>query len=70
MVMRKFILDLKPDGSVKWAEVVGSERHEVEAYKRIADQCETMMCLYQNNQDKFEAYQYVLRLCKNYGNLW
>ena len=21
MVMRKFILDLKPDGSVKWAEV-------------------------------------------------
>lgn len=70
MVMRRFILDLKPDGSVKWAEAVDSERGELSAYKKIAEHCETMMYLFQNNKDKYEAYRNVLILCKRLGNLW
>lgn len=70
MVMRKFILDLKPDGSVKWAEVASNEQCGIEAYKRIAEYCETMMYLFQNNKDKYDAYHNILILCKRLGNLW
>lgn len=70
MEIRKFILDLKPDGSVKWAEVADSERGEASAYKKIVEHCETMMFLFQNNKDKYEAYRNVLVLCKRLGNLW
>lgn len=38
MVMRRFILDLKPDGSVKWAEVceTGSRSNSAVSLKRRA----------------------------------
>lgn len=70
MVMRRFILDLKPDGSVKWAEVANDESGEVSAYKIIAEHCETMMHAFQNNKDKYETYKNILILCKRLGNLW
>ena len=70
MVMRKFILDLKSDGSVKWAEVSDSEPSETTAYKKSAEHCETMMYLVRDNKYKYEAYHNILVLCKRLGNLW
>lgn len=70
MEIRRFILDLKPDGSVKWAEVADGECKEVSAYKTIAEHCETMMAVYENHKDKYEAYRNVLILCKRLGNFW
>lgn len=70
MKMRKFILDLKSDGSVKWAEVSDSEPPETAAYKKIAEHCETMIHLFQGNKDKYEAYHNIIALCRRLGNLW
>lgn len=61
-VMRKFIIELKPDESMKWAEA--------KAYKRVIDHCITMIYLNENNEDKVSAYRNVMVLCKRLGNLW
>lgn len=64
-VMRKFIIDLKPDGTMKWAEVCDEPNVEQRVYKRIADHCKTMMYL---NKGKdlymYLAYKEILGLCK------
>ena len=44
-VTRKFIIDLKPDGTMEWAEVCDEPNVEQQVYKRIADHCKTMMYL-------------------------
>lgn len=69
-VMRKFIIDLKPDGSMKWAEVCDEPTPEAKAYKRVIDHCKTMIYLNENNEDKVSAYRDVMVLCKRLGNLW
>lgn len=69
-VMRKFIIDLQPDGTMKWAEVCDEPTPEVQAYKRIIDHCETMQFLNSDNQDKVDAYRDVMVMCKRFGNLW
>ena len=69
-VMRRFIIDLKPDGTVKWAEVCDEPKPGIEAYKRVIDHCKTMMYLNENNEDKVSAYRNVMVLCKRLGNLW
>lgn len=70
-VMRKFIIDLKPDGTMKWAEVCDEPDVEYRAYKRIADHCEVMMYLYKGkNLDKYLAYKSIFELCKKLGKFW
>lgn len=69
-VMRKFIIDLKPDGTMKWVEVCDEPAPEVRAYKRIIDHCETMAYLWKGNADKYDAYRNVIAACKRLGNLW
>lgn len=66
-VMRKFIIDLKSDGTMKWAEVCDEPTPEARAYKRIIDYCKTMANV---NADKVTAYQDVMIFCKTMGNLW
>lgn len=44
-VMRKFIIDLKPNGTMKWAEVCDEPSSEVQVYKRIISYCESMVYL-------------------------
>ena len=67
--MRKFIIDLKTDGTMKWAEVCDEPTPEVRAYKRIIEHCETMMWLFKENADKVDAYNNVIIMCKRLGNL-
>ena len=71
-VMRRFIIDLKPDGTMKWAEVCDEPDQQKVAYKKILEHCEAMKYLYkeQSNKDKYEAYHNVAILCKRLGNLW
>ena len=67
-VMRKFIIDLKPDGSMKWAEVCDEPDVECRAYKSIADYCEVMMYLNKSkNLDMYLAYKDIFGLCKKLG---
>lgn len=63
-VMRKFIIDLQPDGTMKWAEVCDEPTLEAQAYKRIIDYCKTMAYLADGNADKVAAYQNVMYMCK------
>ena len=67
-VIRKFIIYLKPDGTMKWAEVCDEPRKA--AYKKILEHCEVMEYQYKANKDKYEAYHNVAILCKRLGNLW
>lgn len=64
-VMRRFIIDLKPDGTMEWAEVCDEPNVEQRVYKRIADHCKAMMYL---NKGKdlymYLAYKEILGLCK------
>lgn len=69
-VMRKFIIDLKPDGTMRWAEVCDEPDPQKAAYKRILEHCEVMECLYKGDKGKYEAYHNVAILCKRLGNLW
>lgn len=70
-VMRKFIIDLKTDGTMKWAEVCDEPNVEYRAYKRIADYCKTMMYLnVDKNVDMYIAYKNVFELCKKRGKFW
>lgn len=71
-VMRKFIIDLKPDGTMKWAEVCDEPDPQKVAYNKILDYCETMMYLYKatSDKDRYEAYYKIATLCKRLGNLW
>ena len=70
-VMRKFIIDLKPDGTMKWAEVCDEPNVEQQAYKRIADHCEVMMYLNKGkNLDAYLAYKDIFGLCKRLGKFW
>ena len=70
-VMRKFIIDLKTDGTMKWAEVCDEPNVEYRAYKRIADYCKTMMYLnVDKNVDMYIAYKNVFELCKRSGKFW
>lgn len=70
-VMRKFIIDLKTDGTMKWAEVCDEPNVEYRAYKRIADYCKTMMYLnVDKNVDMYIAYKNVFELCKKQGKFW
>lgn len=69
-VMRKFIIDLQPDGTMKWAEVCDRPDPKKAAYKKILEHCEFMEYLYRSNKDKYEAYHTVATLCKKLGNLW
>ncbi len=67
-VMRKFIIDLKPDGTMKWAEVCDEPDVEYQTYKKIADYCEVMMYLNKDkNLDMYMAYKDIFRLCKRLG---
>lgn len=71
-VMRKFIIDLKPDGTMKWAEVCDEQSAEQSAeyrdYKRIADHCEVMMYINKGrNLDMYMAYEDIFKLCKKFG---
>ena len=67
-VMRKFIIDLKPDGTMKYAEVCDEPNAEQQAYKKIADYCKTMMYLNKGeNLDMYTAYENVFKLCKRSG---
>ena len=70
-VMRKFIIELKPDGTMKWAEVCDQLDPQKVAYKKILEYCEVMEYLYRahENKDKYEAYHNVAILCKRLGNL-
>ena len=70
VVMRKFIIDIKPDGTMKWAEVCDELPPEVRAYKRIIEHCETMTYLMNGNADKVATYKNVIIMCKRLGNLW
>lgn len=70
-VMRKFIIDLKTDGTMKWAEVCDEPNVEYRAYNRIADYCKTMMYLnVDKNVDMYIAYKNVFELCKKQGKFW
>lgn len=72
-VMRRFIIDLESDGTMKWAEVCDEPDPQKEAYKRILEHCEVMEYLFKAikaNKDKYEAYHNVAILCKRLGNLW
>ena len=70
-VMRKFIIDLKPDGSMKWVEVCDEPNVEQRIYKNIADYCEVMMYLNKGkNLDMYLAYKDILGLCKKQGKFW
>lgn len=78
-VMRKFIIDLKPNGTMKWAEVCDEPSSEVcdepssevQVYKRIISYCESMVYLESGNSDKVAAYQKVIYMCrKQLGTLW
>ena len=70
-VMRKFIIDLKSDGTMKWAEVCDGPSAEYLAYKRIADRCEVMMYLNKGkNLDTYLAYKDIFDLCKRLGKFW
>lgn len=69
-VMRKFIIDLKPDGTMKWAEVCDEPDPAKTAYKKILEHCEVMEYLYKGDKGKYEAYHNVAILCKRLGNLW
>lgn len=72
-VMRKFIINLKPEGTMEWAEVCDEpnveqrvyKNVEQRVYKRIADHCKAMMYL---NKGKdlymYLAYKEILGLCK------
>lgn len=67
-LMRRFIIDLKPDGTMKLAEVCDEPNVEKPAYKRIADYCKVMM--YINNDRNLEtylAYRDIFELCKRLG---
>lgn len=68
-VMRKFVIDLESDGTMKWAEVCDELTPEVRAYKRIIDHCKTMSYLVSGNADKVAAYRNVMIMCKRLGNL-
>lgn len=63
-VMRKFIIDLKPDGTMKWAEVCDEPMTEVQAYKRIIRHCESMIYLESGKLDKVAAYKNVIYMCR------
>ena len=71
-VMRKFIIDLKPDGTMKWAEVCDEPDPQKDAYKKILHYCEVMMRLYTapSDKDRYESYYKVAVLCKKLGKLW
>lgn len=70
-VMRKFIIDLKPDGTMKWAEVCDEPDAEYRTYKKIANYCETMMYLNKGkNLDMYMAYKDIFGLCKRLGKFW
>ena len=49
-VMRKFIIDLKPDGTMKWAEVCDEPDPAKTAYKKILEHCEVMEYLYKGER--------------------
>lgn len=67
-VMRKFIIDLKSDGTVKCAEVCEAPNVEQQTYKKIADYCETGMCINKGkNLDMYIAYKNIFDLCKRLG---
>ena len=70
--MRKFIINLKPDGTMKWAEVCDEPDPQNVAYKKILDYCENMMHLYKTplDKDRYDAYYKVAILCKRLGKLW
>lgn len=69
-IMRKFIIDLKSDGTMKWAEVCDEPTPEARAYKRIINYCEIMEYLEDGkNADKIAAYQNVIFMCKRLGSL-
>lgn len=63
-VMRKFIIDLKPNGTMKWAEVCDEPSPDVTAYNRIIEHCETMLFLNPDNADKVDAYTDVMTVCR------
>ena len=70
-VMRKFIIDLKPDGTMKWAEVADEPNVEHQTYKKIADYCEVMMYLNKDkNLDMYMAYKDIFGMCKRLGKFW
>lgn len=78
MEMRKFIVEIHPDGTVHATEyedrvvacVYGDEpKPEVRVYKRIIEYCETMIFLMKGNADKVDAYNDVIITCKHLGNL-
>ena len=70
-VMRTFIIDLKPDGTMKWAEVCDEPNVEQQTYKKIADYCDTMMYLNKGkNLDMYMAYKDIFGLCKRLGKFW
>ena len=70
MKMRKFIVEIQRDGTMKWAEVCDETDQQKAAYKRILEHCEVMEYLSKGNKDKYEAYHNVAILCKRLGNLW
>lgn len=64
-VMRRFIIDLKTDGTMEWAEVCDESNVEQRVYKRMADHCKAMMYLYKDkNLDRYLVYKEILGLCK------
>ena len=70
-IMRRFIIDLKPDGTMKWAEVCDEPNVEQRTYKKIADYCDTMMYLNKGtNLDMYLAYKDIFNLCKRLGKFW
>ena len=70
-VMRKFIIDLKSDGSMKWTEVCDEPNVEQQTYKKIADYCDVMMYLNKGkNLDMYLAYKDIFNLCKKQGKCW
>lgn len=70
-IMRKFIIDLKSDGTMEWAEVCDEQSAEYRTYKKIADYCEVMMYLNKGkNLDMYIAYKDIFNLCKKLGKFW
>lgn len=71
-IMRKFIIELKSDGTMKRAELCDKPDPQKAAYKKILEYCEVMEYLYRahENKDKYEAYHNVAIFCKMFGNLW
>ena len=70
-IMRKFIIDLKPDGTMKWAEVCDEPDVDYQTCERIANYCKNMAYLnVDKNVDMYIAYKNVFEMCKKLGKLW